>query len=266
MHKTDYSIIGKKFDRLTVLEFDHVNRHGSYFLCRCDCGNQKIVSYSQLKSGATGSCGCKAYESRHTRRSPDLTGRRFGKLYVLGFDRMDHHSNSYWLCECDCGNITTVSRVNLLNGSTTSCGCWHDQAHITHGMSYDQLYNVWHGMKQRCTNIHHTAFHHYGGRGIAICTEWMDFENFRDWALNNGYRPGLTIDRINTNDGYCPENCRWVSQLVQCNNKRNNHFVTYNGVTHTIADWSRILGVKYGTLQNRINRDDMRDFEEYFGK
>lgn len=120
-------------------------------------------------------------------------------------------------------------------------------------------------MKQRCTNERSDTYHSYGGRGIHVCDEWLDFENFRDWAFDSGYEPGLTIDRINNNDGYYPGNCRWADRRTQANNRRTNRFVTYGGDTHTIAEWARLFEISYQKLLGRVNRGDMRDFEEYFG-
>ena len=119
-------------------------------------------------------------------------------------------------------------------------------------------------MINRCRRENNDNYNRYGGRGIDVCSEWDDFAEFQRWAIDNGYNEDLTIDRIDNDDGYCPENCRWVDTLTQGNNRTTNHVITYNGETHTIAEWSRILGIKYPTLYSRINRGDMRDFEDYF--
>lgn len=149
-----------------------------------------------------------------------------------------------------------------------SCGCYNRESFIkrstTHGSSDTPLYNVWRSMCQRCDNANHKSYHRYGGRGIKVCDEWNTFERFRDWALDNGYDNGLTLDREHNDGGYYPDNCRWVSQQVQTNNRSNNHYITYNGETRTQAEWARLFRVNYSTLQGRIKRHDMRDFEEYF--
>ena len=119
-------------------------------------------------------------------------------------------------------------------------------------------------MKQRCGNTHFKQYHRYGGRGVFLCDEWQEFENFRDWAFDSGYEPGLSIDRINNDDGYYPENCRWADRITQQNNRYNNRFITYADITHTLAEWSRLLNIDYDKLRRRVNRNDMRDFEEYF--
>lgn len=256
-------LTGKRFGRLYVLGFDHTDSRGrSYWLCKCDCGNVSVPSRSALLGGLTASCGC---GSREGMKPVNLTGQRFGRLYVLGLDHKNAKSGSYWLCECDCGGTALFRTQELLSGRTTSCGCLDGRTIHMGSKSYDSLYNIWCGMRQRCGNTSSPVYHRYGGRGIFVCDEWHEFENFRDWAFDNGYQPGLTIDRIDNDDGYYPENCRWVGYVEQANNRRSSHYVTYNGATHTVAEWARLLNINYTNLLRHINNGDMRDFEEYFG-
>lgn len=122
-------------------------------------------------------------------------------------------------------------------------------------------------MRARCNNPKSHAYKNYGGRGITVCNEWDEnFKSFYDWAMNNGYKPNLSIDRIDNDKGYCPDNCRWATRIEQSNNRRMCRHIIYNEVDHTIAEWSRILNVPYRNLRERINRGDMRDFERYFSK
>lgn len=195
-----------------------------------------------------------------------LMGRRFGRLTVVDFDYVTDHGNSYWVCKCDCGTIKTVARFHLLNGHATSCGCYKKELATTHGCHRSPVYPVWRGMMERCTNKEHVHYRSYGDRGIGVCDEWKDVKTFTEWALNSGYTKGLTLDRIDNNRGYSPDNCRWADWHTQENNRSNNRHVTYGNETHTVAEWSRMLNVKYATLLQRINRDDMRDFEDYFNK
>ena len=250
---------------MTVLEFSHLDSfRQSHWMCECDCGNKTIVQRANLTSGGTKSCGC----LQHNRDFEDLRGARFGRLTVIDFDHINAHGTSYWVCECDCGNKTIVQRSNLISGGTVSCGCYCRERLLEsatkHGSSNTPLYAVWHSMRQRCDNENHKFYERYGGRGIKVCDEWEEFEPFRDWALDNGYESGLTLDRECNDRGYYPDNCRWVTQQTQTNNRSTNHFISYNGKTHTIAEWARLLQVNYSTLQGRINRNDMRDFEDYF--
>ena len=269
MRSIDMSIIGKRYGRLVVLDFDHMGNHGnSYWLCECDCGDYKVVSKSLLTTGKVKSCGC----LKHKRRSEDLTGKKFGRLLVVGFDhmvRVDQRSTAKWKCVCDCGNVVIVSQGSLLTGDTISCGCYRNEKFrervTTHGLSYTPLYGVWNCMKKRCENENDNYYQDYGGRGIRICDEWHDFKNFNDWAVTSGYSDGLTIDRINNDGDYSPNNCRWADAITQANNRRSCRYITYAGNTHTIAEWARLFNISYFTLWGRINRNDMRDFENYFG-
>ena len=268
MHnKIDWSMIGKRFGRLTIIDLDHEGKNGPFWLCRCDCGNEKVVGNYHLKCGDTTSCGCKKRE----RKTDDLTGKHFGRLTVIQFDHMDKYSSQYWLCECNCPSRTRliVSRSALISGHTKSCGCFKKdlqrELKTIHGEYNSRLHNIWGNMKQRCTNKKDDNYNHYGNRGIEVFDEWMNsYENFRDWALSNGYSDVLTIDRINNDYGYFPENCRWVDHHAQMNNTRCNRHVTYNNETHTAAEWAKILNLSPNQMYYRLNKNDMRDFEKYF--
>ena len=120
-------------------------------------------------------------------------------------------------------------------------------------MSKERLYRIWKRMRQRCNDPNSSDYSHYGGRGICVCDEWQnDYIAFRKWAISNGYTEQLSLDRIDVDANYCPENCRFVDMKTQCNNRTNSQFISYNGETHTIAEWSDITGIQYGTLYNRI--------------
>ena len=119
-----------------------------------------------------------------------------------------------------------------------------------------RLYTTWSNMKQRCNNPNDKEYRNYGGRGIKVCKDWYSFTKFRDWALANGYKEDLTIDRILLDKGYCPENCRFISLAEQANNRTNNHYITYKGETKTLAQWAKCLNIPYYRLRSRINLYD----------
>ena len=182
----------------------------------------------------------------------DLTGKRFGRLTVV--ERAEN-KNGYrrWKCKCDCGNETVVYSANLSGGKTKSCGCLCSEKKSKHGLCNTHLYRIWASMKDRCYNTKAQRYEDYGGRGIIICGEWLNsFDVFYNWAISNGYKDGLSIDRINNYGNYTPLNCRWVGVKTQSNNRRTNHFISINGVTHTIAEWAEITGVKYQTIYSRL--------------
>ena len=188
----------------------------------------------------------------------DLTGQKFGRLTVI--ERTRNNNNKVcWICRCECGNLKTVAGKDIKSGNTRSCGCIkHESKHnpnYKHGLKNEPIYKVWRGIKNRCYNTASFAYSEYGGRGITVCAEWLhDFQAFYDWAITNGYKKGLTIDRIDNNKGYAPDNCRWVTMRTQNNNKRNNHIVFYNGEKYTIAELAMKYGVDYDKLQQRISR------------
>ena len=192
----------------------------------------------------------------------DMTGHRFGMWTVIEFARVTPTKNYMWLCQCDCGIIKEVNGHTLRAGKSTNCGCQrifarHDY-NKTHGGKKDRLYHVLNGMKHRCYNKNDPAYDHYGGRGIKVCDDWRnDYAAFRDWAMQNGYQPDAkkyecTIDRIDNNGDYSPENCRWVNQKAQCRNTRANHFIEYNGEKRTIVEWAEIYNIRKDTLRRRI--------------
>lgn len=187
----------------------------------------------------------------------DLTGQRFGKLTVIEKNGKKG-KDSAWLCICKCGNKCVVSTTNLKNGHSSSCGCLRKenirQRATFHGLSFTPLYYIWGAMMQRCTNPRCKAYQHYGARGIKICEDWRNFKSFYNWAIPAGYREGLSIERIDVNGDYCPQNCKWIYRAEQQKNKRNNHLITHEGKTQTISQWAEEYNIPYARLYARITK------------
>ena len=183
----------------------------------------------------------------------ELTGKRFGRWTVLRRD-----IGSKWLCQCDCGNICSVQNKYLKNGKSKQCKECRTEvliaSRISHGASKTRLYGIWNGMKQRCANKNTKWYQNYGAKGIKVCDEWKIFDNFYKWSMENGYNESKSIDRKDSSGNYEPSNCRWTDSITQANNTSRNHFLTYNGETHTIAEWSKISGVASDRIRQRLKK------------
>ena len=173
----------------------------------------------------------------------DLTGQRFGRLIVVDRAENSSHGNTRWNCKCDCGNNTIVWAMSLNAGRTKSCGCFQRDKHITHSGSYTKEWHVWVQIKQRCYNHVSSEYKNYGGRGIKVCDRWkFSFENFLE---DVGKCPdGMSIERINNNGDYTPENCEWATSHIQHRNMRTNVWVNFNGEQMVLEDAiTRLRGV-----------------------
>lgn len=227
------------------------------------CGKPFMAKAYLLKRGEAKFCSVKcshaaiSEERRANPQTEDLMGQKFGKWTVIGpVDKLGH--NIRWKCRCECGNEAMVGVGNLKTGKSVSCGCYKSkltsERNTTHGMKPTRLYRVWNGMKARCQIPSSSGYYKYGARGIKVCEEWQNFEPFKEWALANGYRDDLQIDRIDVYGNYEPSNCRFVTNKENALNKRNTRYLTLDGVTKTVIGWADTLGISERTIRSRLSR------------
>jgi hypothetical protein len=181
-------------------------------------------------------------------------GERFGRLVIVGESHGTRKRR--FDCLCDCGQSKNVALSKLRSGNTQSCGCLqHEikkQSTRTHGQSKTRIYRIWVGMKARCLDPRVPEYSNYGGRGISVCSSWMNFESFQSWASTNGYNDDLTIERKDNDGNYDPENCEWIPKGKQGFNTRKSIAITYDGRTMILKEWARVLGIRYLKLYKRI--------------
>lgn len=191
-----------------------------------------------------------------TKPRENLIGMQFGLLTVIKqaedhIDSTGKHKTK-WHCRCECGNELDVIASNLKRGNTKSCGCTRGECNKTHGCRHTRLYGIWTNMKSRCYDACNESYRRYGARGITMCDTWKDsFPAFMNWALKNGYSDTLTIDRIDDNGIYSPENCRWTDAKTQANNRRSSRYVTVDGRSQSLAAWADELNVSRSLFHAR---------------
>lgn len=191
----------------------------------------------------------------------DMSGNKYGRLTAIRRVENSNREQTMWLFKCDCGKEIVANGFSVRSGHTTSCGCRLSEVtaslKYSHGMARTRIYRTYQHMKERCINQDDKSYWRYGGRGIKICDEWLGesgFDNFNNWSILNGYNENLTIDRIDVNGNYEPSNCRWATWRTQANNKRNNRYITYDGTTKTLSEWSQQFGIGEATIRARLNR------------
>lgn len=260
-------IVGKSFNEFIVLAYDHSEyaksgdlRH--YYKCKCSCGKEFLCMRSQILPGKTKSCGHLNHQIK------DISGNKYGRLKVISLAYIKNEQ-SYYNCICDCGTKCIKGRKNLVAGLTKSCGCLSKEVHsklqTTHGMSKTRLFSIWSHIKDRCLNPNSDNYYNYGGRGIFVCQRWLDsFENFYNDMGEDYYNKAniygesnISIDRINNNDGYYKENCRWATKKEQLNNTRRNNIVNINGKEFTLMEAYNnfaVPGLTYFIVRDRIEK------------
>jgi len=245
-------ITGQKFGRLTVIHRCEDQR--TKWLCRCDCGQTVVVFGKNLKKGHTKSCGCFLRE----KVTKDLTGKVFGRLRVVLKTQLRSGSGIKWECLCSCGNTTIVSSQCLLKGETVSCGCYKLECNhlqnYKHGKAGSRLYKTWHSMHDRCYNLKNKHYKYYGTRGITVCDRWHSLENFCADMNIDDIPFGYSLDRIDNNGNYSPDNCRWATDVQQIRNRTNTYFVTFLGERKSLGEWASIMGLPYYILYRRLTK------------
>lgn len=192
----------------------------------------------------------------------DLTGMKFNRLTAVSYVGQGS-SGAKWLFKCDCGKEIITSSYPVRKGKTKSCGCWNEEnkhnRYRVHGLTGTKIQSAWSHMKQRCFNPNCKEYEHYGGRGITVCDEWKNsVAEFAKWAYENGYENNLTLDRIDNNGNYEPNNCRWVSMEVQENNKRNNRYYDIDSGSYTLSQIAKMYSVSRDSLYYWIHRKGMK--------
>lgn len=251
-------LTGQRFGKLTVESLASSENGILIWKCKCDCGNEKLIRGGNLKSKKGLSCGCDKYGKKVV----DITGNKYGRLTVISRGTITQRGWS-WNCLCECGNEVMVNGDDLKANHTKSCGCLaeenrHRSTNLKHGDTrkqspYFRLYNEWTSMLNRCRPTYHLK-HRYYDRGITVCEEWKNYLSFKKWALQNGYKDNLTLDRKNNDGNYEPSNCRWATQKEQANNTSKNIYITYKGKTQTMKQWCEELDLSYTTIKARHQR------------
>lgn len=252
-------LTGRVFGDWTVLAMCIPERSpGGYKIykarCQCVCGKIKDVRCSHLIGGRSTSCGCASGRTKKARY--DLSGMELEHATVIdrAEDRITPNGNhkTMWNVRCNiCGKIFTAPTTRITKGKVKMCMRCSINAYSKHHMSNTRLYHVYRGMKRRCDQKNGPMYSYYGGRGIKVCQEWLDdFMAFYNWAVEAGYdkdapRGQCTIDRIDPNGDYCPENCRIITHTKQLNNTRRNIILKYKGKQYTASEFSKLTGVPY---------------------
>lgn len=222
-------ITGQRFGRLVVVGKDHKTaRHGWMYKCACDCGGIKVALHSNILKGDTTSCGCFHSEqsSRAASTIPDITGRKVGRLLVLGKHHKPPQMGWKYECVCECGRHVIIGQWKLFHEEVHSCGCWAVEKNkirsTTHGCSNSVLYRIWAGIIKRCTNPNGQGAHRYIGRGISVCDRWTGDNGFENFMADMGPRPSPihSVDRIDNDGNYEPDNCKWSTPKEQARNRQ----------------------------------------------
>lgn len=247
---TSIDLRGQKFGRLVAVAV--AERHnGAVWLCRCDCGNDKLVRSGHLRNGGVRSCGCEPV-GRKVSAAPwiDITGERFGRLVALRPERRARDGKWGWVCRCDCGREMHSFVTRLKSGKTKSCGC----INRPHGRSKTNEYGIWCGIIRRCQNTKTKSYIRYGGRGITVDPVWLGPGGFMRFLADMGPRPSKShsVDRIDGNGPYSPDNCRWATRIEQTRNRRSTRWIVVYGERMSLKEACDNYGADLYLVWTRI--------------
>lgn len=273
---------GQTINGIQVIKFlGQDKNYNSVYLVKCPyCGNEWDARINGIISGNVKGCGCmSSRKDASVDKWESHIGEIHNRLKIIGFERVwsGNRYRPHYICECDCGTINSIRCQQVLEGKTVSCGCKTIDVNrerslgsgYTNGLYRSGVYVSWRAMHDRCYKNTNDHYMDYGGRGIYICDEWYDketgFMNFYRWSISHGYKDGLTIDRIDVNGPYCPENCRWATTQVQSFNKSNTKYISikldFNNINKPdiiycfpLGIWAKIIGVDKSVLSRRIKK------------
>lgn len=272
---------GDVIDYLEILEpvEPSANRRKRW-KCRCTaCGNITIKTSSYINNyhlQGKASCGCVVRNEKRSHDVVDMTGKRIGKLVVIKRVENDKEGHAQWLCQCDCGNTTIATGKSLRNGNKRSCGCLQSEAlsrrNYKHGLAGTRIYGIFNDINRRINDPRRPNYSRYGGAGLGIYERWDKrknpnaFPEFYEWAMANGYNDNLSIDRKKRDVGYYPDNCRWVDEFVQANNKTNNKYIYDGEESLTYGQFERKYSLPRGTVISRLDTGHSADEIVYEAK
>lgn len=264
--------VGEKIGKLTIIECTNVvlgKHERNTWKCKCECGRVVYMKEGTLLFRTTKDCGmCGEHKSRH---EVYPNGTKIGMLTIRRYipSKTGMVEDEEYICDCDCGTKGVIRTFLQLSGKDgcKNCGCvnaqkmknLHDKTR-RHGLSDTRIYDIYKGMMRRCYNPNEEMYYNYGGRGIYVCDEWKDQEDYKglkafvEWAYKNGYDDTLSIDRIDNDGPYCPDNCRWATMVVQANNKRDSIQLTVGDTTYTYAQWEVASGINQNTIRRRCEK------------
>lgn len=230
------SYIGRRYGRLVVEGVQWLEGRGrNALVCRCDCGATRLAMPDKLECGKVRSCGCLLRESLARRRAEAEERRKA---------RAERYAQY----------LARIEEARAEKARRREEAAREADERRRERMGNRRLYFVWQNMLRRCSSPTHPKYPLYGGRGIAVCEAWRDFHAFLEWARSSGYADGLSIDRVDTDGGYSPQNCRWANSITQNNNKRTNRRLRIEGEVATMGEWARRFGVRYETMRGRVKR------------